>query len=137
MLTPEESTLIETELLSPGGPAPSDRTREAVALVRRETIPSARQDGAKLTAREDQVLVLLVLGHRTVEVAAAIGIDRKTVETHRGHLLQKLGLRGNVELAYWAVQHGRVTTEEIRAVWSRPRSPRLASSLAVPAGAPR
>src|SRR5919197_820128 len=52
----------------------------------------ARIPGA-LTRREEEVLRLLALGHTNAEVAQILGVSLRTVETHRGHLLQKLGIR--------------------------------------------
>lgn len=62
-----------------------------------------------LTRRELEVVRLLALGHKNCEIAAQLGISIKTVDTHRGHALAKLGVRNNVELARRALQVGLVT----------------------------
>ncbi|HUJ63240.1 MAG TPA: response regulator transcription factor [Kofleriaceae bacterium] len=62
-----------------------------------------------LTARELQVMEMLARGMTNREIADHLDIAIKTVDTHRGHVLKKLGLRNNAELARFAVKHGYVT----------------------------
>jgi two-component system response regulator NreC len=60
----------------------------------------------KLTAREEDVLRLLARGYTNNEIAAELVISIKTVETHRAHILGKLGLRKRAELVRYAEMHG-------------------------------
>jgi two-component system response regulator NreC len=60
----------------------------------------------KLTPREEDVLKLLARGHTNQEIADALVISIKTVETHRAHILDKLGLRKRAELVRYAQTHG-------------------------------
>nr|HEX4313099.1 response regulator transcription factor [Kofleriaceae bacterium] len=62
-----------------------------------------------LTAREQQVMEMLSRGLTNREIAEQLQISIKTVDTHRGHVLKKLGLRNNSELTRFAVKHGYVT----------------------------
>jgi DNA-binding NarL/FixJ family response regulator len=62
-----------------------------------------------LTAREQQVMEMLARGLTNREIAEHLDISIKTVDTHRGHVLKKLGLRNNSELTRFAVKHGYVT----------------------------
>ena len=62
-----------------------------------------------LTARETQVMEMLARGMTNREIAHDFDISIKTVDTHRGHVLKKLGLRNNAELARFAVKQGYVT----------------------------
>jgi DNA-binding NarL/FixJ family response regulator len=62
-----------------------------------------------LTARELEVMEMLGRGMTNRETAEQLGISIKTVDTHRSHVLKKLGLRNNAELARYAVKHGYVT----------------------------
>lgn len=105
----------------PDGPTEPDPT-PAPERGERE-VDGGSQRGPVLSARQEQVLALLIRGYGSLDIAAYIGIDRKTVDSHRARLLKLLGLRGNIELAYWAIDHGRIAANELRAVWSRPRSP--------------
>jgi two-component system response regulator NreC len=60
----------------------------------------------KLTPREEEVLALLARGHTNQEIAEQLVISIKTVETHRAHILDKLGLRKRAELVRYARTHG-------------------------------
>ncbi|TAK20781.1 MAG: response regulator transcription factor [Chloroflexota bacterium] len=60
----------------------------------------------RLTAREEEVLRLLAQGYTNMEIADALVISVKTVETHRAHILDKLGLRKRAELVRYARTHG-------------------------------
>jgi DNA-binding NarL/FixJ family response regulator len=62
-----------------------------------------------LTAREAQVMEMLARGMTNREIAEHLDISIKTVDTHRGHVLKKLGLRNNSELTRFAVKHGYVS----------------------------
>jgi DNA-binding NarL/FixJ family response regulator len=62
-----------------------------------------------LTRRETQVMEMLARGMTNREIAHDLDISVKTVDTHRGHVLKKLALRNNTELARFAVKHGYVT----------------------------
>jgi DNA-binding NarL/FixJ family response regulator len=62
-----------------------------------------------LTARELQVMEMLSRGLTNREIAEHLDISIKTVDTHRGHVLKKLGLRNNSELTRFAVKHGYVS----------------------------
>ena len=59
-----------------------------------------------LTAREREILQLLAEGKTNKEVASDLNISPYTVETHRGHILEKLGLHTPAELILYAVRKG-------------------------------
>lgn len=61
-----------------------------------------------LTVRETQVMEMLARGMTNREIAHDLDISIRTVDTHRGHVLKKLALRNNAELARYAVKHGYV-----------------------------
>lgn len=69
-------------------------------LARWDEIPRrhGRHSLFSLTAREQEVLELLALGHTNAEAANALGVALRTVEAHRTHLAQKLGLHSRAEL---------------------------------------
>jgi DNA-binding NarL/FixJ family response regulator len=58
-----------------------------------------------LTNRERQVALLLAEGKTNREIGDELKISIKTVDTHRGHLLRKLGLRNNVALCRFAIRN--------------------------------
>lgn len=64
-----------------------------------------RHPASPLTARELQVMEMLARGMTNREIAHDLQISIKTVDTHRGHVLKKLGLRNNSELTRFAVKH--------------------------------
>jgi two-component system, NarL family, response regulator NreC len=57
-----------------------------------------------LTDREREILQLLAEGRANKEVASLLNIGLTTVETHRGHILQKLGLHSVPDLILYAVR---------------------------------
>jgi DNA-binding CsgD family transcriptional regulator len=57
----------------------------------------AREEG--LTAAERRVAALVVQGRTNREVAAALFLGERTVETHLSHVYAKLGVRSRTELA--------------------------------------
>jgi DNA-binding NarL/FixJ family response regulator len=65
-----------------------------------------------LTAREREVLQLAAEGKTSSEIAARLHISHRTVENHRSHLMQKLGLRNQTELLRYALQRGILPFEE-------------------------
>jgi DNA-binding NarL/FixJ family response regulator len=76
-----------------------------------QTLSSERRgagsDGIEhLTRREREVLELIALGHSNKRIALELGVAEKTVKTHVGHLLAKLGVADRTQAALFAVQHG-------------------------------
>lgn len=61
-------------------------------------------ENRELTAREREVAKMLAVGRTNAEIGEALAIAVKTVDTHRGHVLKKLGLRNNAELVHWALR---------------------------------
>ena len=61
-----------------------------------------------LTEREVQVLSLIANGKSTKEVAEELFISTKTVDTHKGHILDKLGLKNTAELTKYAIKNGLI-----------------------------
>jgi DNA-binding NarL/FixJ family response regulator len=62
----------------------------------------------KLTGRELEVLTLIAAGNTTKEIAAALFVSVKTVETHRLHLMEKLNLHDRVALVKYALRRGLI-----------------------------
>jgi len=59
-----------------------------------------------LTDREREILQLVAEGRANKEVAQLLNVSLTTVETHRTHILQKLGLHTVPELILYAVRKG-------------------------------
>jgi two-component system response regulator NreC len=77
-------------------------------LVAAETEERKRAESDPLSEREREVLRLLALGHTNQEIAALLYISVRTAETHRAHIMQKLGLSSRAELVRYALDHGLV-----------------------------
>ena len=64
-----------------------------------------------LTAREREVLHLVVEGHTSAEIADRLFVSRRTVETHRANLMRKLDLRTHTDLIRYALRRGILPME--------------------------
>jgi two-component system nitrate/nitrite response regulator NarL len=65
----------------------------------------------QLTAREREVLIGVAKGGTNREIALALGISHRTVETHRESLMRKLGIRTVAGLTRFALEAGLVGGE--------------------------
>jgi two-component system response regulator NreC len=84
-----------------------DMTRATDALPRATQPPSVAGKPPKpLSKRERQVLRLLAQGNSNQQIADAIRLSVKTVETYRTRLSEKLGLKGRAELYRFAAESG-------------------------------
>lgn len=63
-----------------------------------------------LSERETDVLRLIAFGHTNAEIAEQLYISVRTVETHRAHIQQKLGVSSRAELVRCALSRGLVET---------------------------
>ncbi|WP_214322854.1 ATP-binding protein [Nonomuraea sediminis] len=64
-------------------------------------------ESGPLTRREMEIAELVAQGLSNKEIAAALVIATRTAEGHVEHILTKLGFTSRVQIAAWAVQHGR------------------------------
>ncbi len=71
----------------------------------RAALPS---ESAELTRREHEVLELIAAGRSNKRIAFELGIAEKTVKTHVGHVLAKLGVSDRTQAALLAVRRGLV-----------------------------
>lgn len=62
-------------------------------------------DLSKLTKRELEILSLIAAGKSTKQVADELFISTKTVDTHKTHILDKLGLSNTAELVKYAIKN--------------------------------
>ena len=61
-----------------------------------------------LTPRELEVVKLIAEAYTNRQIAEALSLSEKTVESHRGNVLAKLGMRDRVELVRYAIRRGLV-----------------------------
>jgi DNA-binding NarL/FixJ family response regulator len=71
--------------------------------------PAKAQD---LTPRETQVLALLARGLNTKQIAQELNVSNKTVETHRQHIMEKLGDNSIAGLTRYAIRQGLVELDD-------------------------
>ena len=84
-------------------PAVAARLVEAIA-------EPAGAPAQRLTPREQEVLELIAAGLSNKLIARRLGIAEKTVKTHVGHVLAKLGVSDRTQAALYAVRTGLVRT---------------------------
>jgi DNA-binding NarL/FixJ family response regulator len=75
-------------------------------LIAAEVEQRKRAEVDPLSEREREVLRLLALGHTNQEIAKMLYISVRTAETHRAHIMQKLGLSSRAELVRHALAEG-------------------------------
>jgi two-component system response regulator NreC len=99
--------------------AAGDELMSAVVLAARGETYLNPQLGARLAAqpaedsrpdnlspRETEVLKLIALGHTNTEIAASLFLSVRTVESHRAHIQQKIGLTTRAQLVGYARERG-------------------------------
>ena len=77
----------------------------SAALARQLARPLVQDN--QLTVREQEVLQQLANGQSNKQIARALDLSVRTVETHRLNIKRKLGIEGQAELIKFAVQHAR------------------------------
>lgn len=65
----------------------------------------------ELTAREKQVLGMLVEGRSNKEIAVPLGIEERTVKAHVAKLMRKAGVQNRIALSVHAITHSLVPTQ--------------------------
>jgi PAS domain S-box-containing protein len=66
----------------------------------------------QLTERESEVLRLTARGLTAAQIGVSLGIGRRTVESHREHVKNKLGIRTRTELIVFAIRSGVIRIED-------------------------
>jgi len=80
-----------------------ERIHEAIRLDRSSRETASRRSEASnrlasLTRREHEVMLLIVTGHTNKEIATKLNLSTRTVETHRGRIMEKTGVHSLTEL---------------------------------------
>lgn len=83
-----------------GTPVQAESARAELA-----TIGGRLGGDGDLTAMEHRIITLVAAGKTSREVASALFLSVRTVESHLGHVYRKLGLRSRTELALWVTAH--------------------------------
>ncbi len=91
--------------------SPSITTRIVDRLMEETDQGGKIGDHSPLTSREREVLQLIAEGHTNSEIAEALHLSEKTIETHRTNLMKKLDLHNVADLTKYAVERGIIETE--------------------------
>jgi two-component system response regulator NreC len=75
-------------------------------LAQAEVDAARKSADDPLSDREREVLRLLALGHTNQEIAKELFISVRTAETHRAHIMRKLGLGTRADLVRYALANG-------------------------------
>jgi len=78
------------------------------SLIREWMADDSSGPAEPLTLREREVLKLIAEAHTNREIGEMLHLAEKTVESHRGNLLRKLGMRDRVELVRYAIRRGLI-----------------------------
>jgi len=67
--------------------------------------PSGNNVTNTLTRREREILKLFAEGFNNLEISEKLHISIRTVESHKNHIVRKLGLKSTVEMVKFAIKH--------------------------------
>jgi tetratricopeptide (TPR) repeat protein len=79
---------------------------QTAALMPADRARGAGRDGDELTARERDVAALVARGLSNRDIGHTLYIGERTVETHVGNILGKLGYTSRAQIAAWAIESG-------------------------------
>ncbi len=95
---------VEDQLVTAVRMAAGGKTYLQPELGARLAQDTSGDDG--LSDREVEVLRMIALGHTNTEIADELAISVRTVESHRSHIQQKLGVSKRSELVRHALERG-------------------------------
>ena len=64
-----------------------------------------RSEYYKLSDREFQILIMIASGKKVTEIANELNLCKATINTYRARILEKLNLRGNVDMTHYAINN--------------------------------
>jgi DNA-binding NarL/FixJ family response regulator len=83
-----------------------DPLRQFRAAEREQPEAATPNEVPRLTYRERQVLELVADGCKSADIAERLQLGRRTIETHRGKLMKKLGVHTAAAMVRAAMTHG-------------------------------
>jgi DNA-binding NarL/FixJ family response regulator len=84
----------------------------AIEAYRKRAEEAAADPYETLSDRERVVLQLAAEGLGNTELGARLGISPRTVETHRAHVMRKLGLQRHADLVRFALRRGILSSSQ-------------------------
>lgn len=103
---PSELRSALLDAMSGGAPMTSEIARRVVESFRQKG--RSRDDTISLTAREEEILVLLTKGYSNKEIADRISLSIETVRSHLKHIYEKMHVRSRAEAVARYMSAGRV-----------------------------
>ncbi|MHC2148038.1 response regulator [Pseudomonas sp. 210_17 TE3656] len=82
------------------------------ALLRTQSVKAPASDKHNLTARQLEILRLIVRGKSTREIANGLGLSIKTVETHRSQIMKRLQIYDVAGLVLFAVREQIISLDD-------------------------
>ncbi|MNG96940.1 Transcriptional regulatory protein DegU [compost metagenome] len=82
------------------------------ALLRTQSFKAPASDNHNLTARQLEILRLIVRGKSTREIAHGLGLSIKTVETHRSQIMKRLQIYDVAGLVLFAVREQIISLDD-------------------------
>jgi DNA-binding NarL/FixJ family response regulator len=58
-----------------------------------------------LSDREYEIMCMIASGKTVKEIAGELSLSRKTISSHRAHILEKMGMKNNAQLTHYAIQN--------------------------------
>lgn len=101
---PQELELAVRAVMNDNNWLSASISRQVVDSYLARVRTSDHRDG--LTARQMEVLKLVADGQRTKEIAYALGVSIKTVETYRSQIMNRLGIQDVAGLVRYAIRQG-------------------------------
>ncbi|MFI5144543.1 MAG: response regulator [Ignavibacteria bacterium] len=102
--TVQELVKAIRKVVSGGKYISSDFAEELANEIKKEN-GTGRPRYHKLSDREFQVMIMITSGKKVVEIAKDLDLSKSTINTYRARILEKLGLRGNVDLTHYAIDN--------------------------------
>jgi DNA-binding NarL/FixJ family response regulator len=96
------------EALKEGTHITNQMAAELIETCQR-SVPVDTESSGELTPRQRQVLEFAAKGLSAKEIAAELGISRRTAEYHKARIMDSLGLQNVAELVQYAIREGIIS----------------------------
>lgn len=102
----DEALVVAVRAVTRGEPFLTSAAERS--LVRAWMKDDAQGPHEPLSPREREVLKLIAEAHTNRAIGEILHLSEKTVESHRGNILRKLGMRNRIELVRYAIRRGLI-----------------------------